>query len=234
MARADQMQAFYEFFGGNATSLAVAASAGATSVTVNTALPLGPVQIDIDESGADYGEIVGASTTSPYTLTLAQPLKRSHAVGAPVTTWSTTAPSPISGIQTVAKGEPLRRDVSAMPYLFVTVPDSSESRNRAYAGAAQVKVIVYTVRATLEQWIEGQLTYGSNRGEQMLNDYYSLLDAIAAHIRTNKQLITTNYPQGAAIEWGEQFTMKERHEASETSLILRTQIDITSVEAVNA
>lgn len=234
MGRLDQQQALYEFFGGNATSLSASVSAGATSFTTNAALPIGPAQIDLSASQSDYVNILSVTGTFPYTCEISSPLLLSHSAGAPVTTWSTAQPTTISGIQTLAKGEPIRRDIREMPFLFFTTPESDESRNRAFGGAAQVKIIVYTLSMILEQWVEGNNVNGANRGEQIINDYYSVLDAIADHIRTNKQLVTTNYPSGAAIEFGERFKMREKHEASETSLILRTQIDIQSVEAVNA
>lgn len=132
-------------------------------------------------------------------------------------------------IKTIIKGEPLQKLQQDMPLLYVIAPHTQERRQ-----AAQVKFIDYKLRAVLLWMTTGQELAGADRGASVLDKFYSLLDEIANKIRTNKQLITTSYPNGASVRFGEDFTIEEDHEVQNNMLLCVGVITISSTEQVFA
>lgn len=151
--------------------------------------------------------------------------------GGAVGTYVTSPSSVFPDIKTVSKGEPLRIDPLMMPAFYITAPKSKETREYA-----QKKFITYQLSAVLVWWTPGltQKDAYDDRAQSALIAFYGTLEEVAARIRTNKQLITTSYPLGASIKFGETFTIDEQHERTETELLMVARFDIESVEQVNA
>lgn len=132
------------------------------------------------------------------------------------------------GLATLVKGEPLDRLQYQMPVGFLLVPSSRE-----YRPMAQHKFIDYDVELYLEGQVAGVGSAG-DMGAAAINEFYGLLDAIADRIRTNKILLTPSYPGGAAIRFGEDFTVEEAHRRDENTILLAGRFRIKSTEQVNA
>lgn len=143
-------------------------------------------------------------------------------------TYVTQNPSVFPNIKTLVKGEPLKRDKNEMPMIFMSAPKTKEERY-----SAQLKFIIYTLTPVVVWWTSSDPSKGE-RGSYAMDQFYGFLDSVAAKIRTNKQLITTSYPQGASIKFGENFTIQETHERLETDMLFVAKFDIESIEQVFA
>ena len=233
MARVDQQLALYEFFGGVTTFLAAAASAGAAvlstdgPVAVGSALLVQPSAMALSDTISENIIVQTVSGTGPYTLSLAGPLQNNYAQGSTVAPYKTTQPTVFPFVKTLVNGEPLTVGGNEQPVLFLTSPLAVEKREYA-----QKKFITYTLSAILTQVIPANSP--SDRGPVSLLQFYSWLDQIADKIRTNKQLITSSYPNGAAIKFGENSKIAETHERVENAIWIVAKLDVESVEQVNA
>ncbi|MHB1937069.1 MAG: hypothetical protein ACYCOR_10845 [Acidobacteriaceae bacterium] len=236
------MEAVYEFFGGTATSLEAASAVGDTTINTVATLPVGVV-VEVDVLGDGENVVVkSVSGSGPYAVVLSAPLKYAHAAGAIVATYK-TQPCIISGIKTVVRGEPFDVPDKDLPILYITVPKSQEYRfggTSKIQGMAQKKGIDYVVRLMLGALMNGPGV--QDQGAILLNEFYEILDAIGVHLRGGdlavpnnaKVLVTTNFPNGAAVRFGEDFTVQEMHDRAENTLKAVTQIETTSTEMVNA
>ncbi len=242
MARATQMEAVYEFFGGLATSLTDATAIGATSIVTGTSFPVGQtIEVDVVGNGEDV-QVQAVSGTGPYTVTIAPALAYAHDAGVIVATYH-TQPASITGIKTVVRGEPFDVPDAWLPVLYVTLPKSQEYRyggTSKIQGMAQKKGIDYIVRLMLGALMNGPGT--QDQGAILLNEFYDILDAIGDRLRGTdlavpndaKQLVTASFPQGASVRFGEDFTIQEMHDRAENTLKVVAQIETTSTEMVNA
>lgn len=235
MGRKSQVEAVYEFFGGQSTTLSQDAAAGASSITTVASLTVGAtIEIDVSETvmggtvpTPDVATIQSVTGTGPYTLNLVSPLLYAHTSGAIVAPFHSPPSTVFPEIKTVCRGEPFEKLEVALPLLYVTVPSSKE-----YRQAAQKKFIDHTITAVL-LWETTGRQLGA-KAESILMQYYTLLDQIGAKIRTNKILSTSSYPLGASIRFGEDFTVEEYHERLENSLIIVSTFKILSTEEVTA
>lgn len=142
-------------------------------------------------------------------------------------TYETSPSSVFSNIQTVIKGEPMTMELNTMPLIYIVAPKSRE-----YRDYAQKKIIAYDLEAVVVQLAEGK-TSGA-QAPQILYDFYGFLDEVANKIRTNKILSTMSYPQGAAMRFGEQFTIEEHRERVQQGLFIVAKFTISSEELVAA
>ncbi|WDL96945.1 hypothetical protein [Alicyclobacillus sp. ALC3] len=234
MARIDQQLALYEFFGGASTTLVSAASAGDTTVIIDGSFPKAQMLTlvspgSMERGTAAVGEallVKSVSGAGPYTVTLLQPLQNSYPQGATVAPLSSMS-SVFPWLGTVVNGEFVTAKGNQQPVLYLLSPTTKETREYA-----QKKFITYTLSAVLVDLIPG--VPQGDAGPYALFTFYSWLDSIADKIRTNKQLITASYPQGAAIKFGESFQIQENHQRTETEVYLVGRINIESIEQVNA
>lgn len=148
--------------------------------------------------------------------------------GTPGTLHSTSS-SVFSQLKGVFQGEPIEKMQSQMPMVYMTAPTSTETREMA-----QYKFITYPLAAVLLWQTPGVSAGSGDRGASILNEFYGFLDAIAAQIRENKELVTASYPLGASFKFGEKFSIRETHSIEKTTLIAVARIDIESVEQVHA
>ncbi|WP_304459008.1 hypothetical protein [Alicyclobacillus sendaiensis] len=227
MGRIDQQLATYEFFGGYSTTLSASANAGVNQITTSGALPQGAALLDVGTSSEVVQVVNCLPSGGQYVSTLASPTLYAHASGCSVAPLSTSPSSVFPFVQTVVMGEPVTAEDYQQPLLFILAPRSQERRQ-----FAQEKLITYTITAVLTSVIPGSPT--GDIGEVAINTFYAWMDQIANKIRTNKILQTPSYPQGAAIKFGENFTVEETHERVENAVWLIARFNIESVEQVHA
>ncbi|SIS88369.1 hypothetical protein [Alicyclobacillus vulcanalis] len=228
MGRIDQQLATYEFFGGYSTSLSASEKAGVNQITTSGALPQGAALLDVG-TASEVVQVVNCipSGGGQYVSTLASPTTYAHTSGCSVAPLSTSPSSVFPFVQTVVMGEPITAEDYQQPLLFILTPRSQERRQ-----FAQEKLITYTITAVLTSVVPG--TPSGDIGEVAINTFYGWMDQIADRIRTNKILQTASYPQGAAIKFGENFTVEETHERVEDAVWLVARFNIESVEQVHA
>lgn len=229
------MEAVYELFGGVATSLAASASVGDTTVSLNASLAVGtPFEIDVAGT-PEYTSVQDISGSGPYAVTLPLALKYAHDSGAIVGTFQ--SPANIAGLTTVVRGELFDVLDEELPAMIITIPKVNEYRANGVSGIpgfAGKKGIDYQIRMMVGALMEGDGT--NDQGALLIGQFYDMLDAIGTALRTldAKTLITTSFPAGASIRFGEDSSWAEQHERQENTLRIIAMIDSISTELVDA
>lgn len=137
-------------------------------------------------------------------------------------------------IETIVRGELLDRQSILMPVLYVLAPRSKE--RRAMTGW---KFVDYELALYVEDLIAGN-SQAAQGGARAILEFYGMLDQIAALIRGStldegpKALVTPSYPRGAAIKFGEEFSIEEVHGRAENTIEIGARILIKSTEQVSA
>lgn len=149
--------------------------------------------------------------------------------GTPNTYHTSPANSVFGWLQTIVKGQPFDILELQMPTLYILAPEAREHRQ-----AAQKKFIDYQLEAYLIAFLDAGGGMQGDRAPTAIEDFYGWMDDIANKIRTNKQLITTSYPNGASIRFGEDSSSVEEHWRQEDTLVIAAKFEIISTEQVNA
>lgn len=131
-------------------------------------------------------------------------------------------------LETLVKGELVDNLEVQMPLAYLMVQKGKE-----YRQAAQKKFINYNVTLVLINITPG-LGSGEDEGPAVINQFAGWIGDINNLIRTNKQLKTPSYPNGAAIRFGEDSDYEEEHQRMENDIVIGCVWTILSTEEVTA
>jgi hypothetical protein len=167
----------------------------------------------------------------------------------PVSFWDpATNPNPVfPWLASLWQGQPFEIPTQALPALVLLVTDSEEFRHTGGKGAAQLKIIRYTLQAQLVA-VLSPAQRGPAQAAEMVTRFYGWLDDIGTQIRgtttdeTAKILTTQEHPDGvwdattgnASIRFGEHFSMSVPFLRQENQLLIACDILIDSEEQVFA
>lgn len=235
MSRRTVMEAVYEKFGGQATTLAADAVKGAQTFSLAANLPLGAIELDVTLDTAEVVYATAVSGAGPYVYTTKNALQADHTSGNIVSGF-TTQPSAISGVLTVGRGDRVFWPSQMQPVLAIVIDASQEYRygGRMRARAlAQFKFIDYDVKLLL-----GNVgAPGDNQDglPRLLDQFYGWLDDIGALIRSDKTLVTPSFPEpGAVVLWGEEFQVQNPYVLQEAEVQIVASITVACTEQVQA
>ena len=234
MSRRTVMEAVYEKFGGQATTLYADALAGAQSIELTASLPVGAIELDVTTDAAETVYATGISGTGPYTYTLRQPLNADHTAGGIASGFS-TSPAVIDGVQTVVRGNRVLLPTQLQPVLAVVIDGSEEYRyggKLKVQGLAQMKFVDYDVTLLLGN--VGAPGNDQDGAPRLLDQFYGWLDDISARIRADKVLVTPSFPQGAVIRWGEEFQVRNPYALTQSEVKIVASITVSCTEQVQA